>query len=48
MPDGLKVYFNPFDGATIEENNDRIARGWIPMFVKVNTYVKPKRRINNA
>lgn len=32
---GLTVYFNPFDGATIEENNACIARGWIPMLWRV-------------
>lgn len=31
----LTIYFNPFDGATIEENNERIRRGWEVMPMRV-------------
>lgn len=32
---GIKVFFNPFDGATIEENNERIRKGWEVMPMRV-------------
>lgn len=31
----LTVYFNPFDGATIEENNERIRKGWEVMPIRI-------------
>jgi hypothetical protein len=47
-PNKLTVYFNPFDGASIEENNERLAKGWVPLLTadpRLNRHFIVERRL---